>query len=270
MGERTAISWTDHTFSPVWGCIRVSPGCEHCYAEAFAKRMGLKIWGPSKSTPRRTFNATHWSEPLKWNRLAARAGVRRRVFCGSMCDIFEDHPTVDQERAKLWPLIRATPHLDWQLLTKRPERITQCLPDDWDGGYPNVWLGTSVEDQPRADLRVPLLIGIPATVRFLSCEPLLGPVDLTAVRPEPTDRGIRYADALRLIDWIIVGGESGPKARPMLIAWAGDLRNQCAQHRVAFFFKQRSGPVPGMLQGIPEQLLVQEFPVTSMAQTEVA
>ncbi len=115
MSQLTAIEWTDHTFNVAWGCMKVSPGCQHCYADTLSSRYGFDVWGPAATTERRTFGDKHWAEPYRWNKAAGNAGVRRRVFCCSMCDLFEDHPTIDAEREKLWPLIRATPHLDWRL-----------------------------------------------------------------------------------------------------------------------------------------------------------
>lgn len=244
MSANSKIEWTHHTFNPVWGCVRVSAGCEHCYAETWAKRTGFKVWGPAANTPRRTFGAKHWDEPITWNRDAAAAGVRERVFCGSMCDIAEDHPTTAAEVRKLWPLIRATPHLDWLLLTKRPERLHDVLPDDWGEGYPNVWLGTSVESQAVIE-RAYALAEIPAAIRFLSVEPMLGPVDLRDLLPDhgcgggaPHPGCAMCAPALQLI---IGGGESGVRARPCELDWLRDLRDQCAAAGVAFFLKQLGG-----------------------------
>lgn len=226
MSQLTAIEWTDHTFNIAWGCFKVSPGCAHCYADTLSRRYGHDVWGPPKTTERRTFGAKHWTEPRRWNKAAEKAGVRRRVFCCSMCDVFEDHPIIDAERAKLWPLIRETPWLDWQLLTKRPERIAANLPADWGEGYPNVWLGTSVESQEYA-YRVEYLKFIPAVVRFVSAEPLLAPFVLGGQAWE--------------VDWVIVGGESGPNARPMDEAWVRSLRDECADAGTAFFLKQLGG-----------------------------
>jgi protein gp37 len=235
MGKETGISWTDHTFNLVWGCERVSPGCAHCYAADLSARYGFDVWGKGPKHgkgDRRTLSAAYWKEPLKWNRLAERQGISKRVFCSSMADVFEDHPTVDREREKLWPLIEATPYLDWLILTKRPERIKGNVP--WDGLWPdNVWIGTSVENQHWAMERVPIIAEIPAPVKFISCEPLLGPVDLRNV----DGWDYLYSD----INWVIAGGESGPKHRPMHLEWAQSLRNQCDATGTAFFFKQWGG-----------------------------
>ena len=253
MGETTGIAWTDHTFNIAWGCHKVSPGCDHCYAETFSKRTGHAIWGPPKDTARRTFGAKHWAEPLRWNAAAAKAGVRRRVFCSSMCDVFEAHPTIDAERAKLWPLIRATPHLDWQLLTKRPERIARCLPEDWcdDGyGYPNVWLGTSIESQDYVK-RAWVLADVVARVRFISFEPLLTAIEM------PTRLG---ESVWSVIDWAIIGGESGPGHREMPLFGATDLIHTLRNERVAVFVKQDSGPRPGHQGRIPDEYWIQEMP----------
>jgi protein gp37 len=228
VGEHTEIAWTDHTFNPWWGCFKVSAGCTNCYAETFSKRVGQHIWGPPATTPRRLFGEKHWAEPLKWNLAAEREGVRKRVFCASMADVFEDHPMLSPEREKLWALIERTPMLDWQLLTKRPENILTMVPYDWQEGTPdNVWLGTSVENQEQAEIRISWLLTAPASVLFLSCEPLLGDVDLT-----PWLGGI---------NWVIAGGESGPKHRPFDPGWARSLRDQCTAAGVPYFFKQVGG-----------------------------
>lgn len=220
MSEKTIIAWTDHTFNIAWGCEKVSPGCKNCYADGIATRYGHRLWGPGSA--RRTFGDKHWSDPLKWDAQAKREGTRKRVFSSSMCDVFDSHPTIAEEREKLWPLIRQTRNLDWQLLTKRPQNITAALPSDWGAGYPNVWLGVSVESIDYAG-RVDILREVPAAVRFISYEPALGPlagIDLTG------------------IDWVIYGGESGPKYRDHDIEWARTMRVACEEAGTAFFFKQ--------------------------------
>lgn len=252
MSEKTGISWTDHTFNPWWGCTKVSPGCKNCYAETFSARYGHDIWGPGKE--RRTFGAKHWAEPMKWDDAAARDGVRRRVFCASMADVFDPEAPAE-ERALLWPLIRLTPNLDWLLLTKRPELAAGMLPKDWGDGYPNVWLGTSVENQEYADERIPVLLNIPARIRFLSVEPLLGPVDLSRFMGAPGPDGhCARCGAVTFdleagdhecppgfgptVDWVIVGGESGANRRPMQLEWASAVKHLCDGAGVAFWFKQ--------------------------------
>lgn len=232
MSANSSIEWTDHTYNPWWGCTKVSPGCDNCYASTLSTRYGFDVWGPD--APRRFFGDSHWAEPLKWNRDAEKAGARRRVFCGSMCDWAEGRPDQAEARARLFALIEATPWLDWQLLTKRPGAIPHLVPSHWMQTPPaNVWYGTSVEDQEQADRRIPQLLKVPAVVRFLSCEPLLGPVEL---RP-PWNRGLPW---LRPdgISWVITGGESGPGARPGHVDWYRGLRDQCLFAGVAFNFKQ--------------------------------
>ena len=224
MGETSAISWTDATFNPWWGCVRVSPGCENCYAETFANRYGLAKWGAKEE--RRLFGDKHWSEPRKWNAKAEKEGVRRKVFCASMADVFEDRRDLDAQRERLWTLIRETPHLDWLLLTKRPENMVRLAP--WEVWPHNVWAGTTAEDQKRLDERAPHLLRVPAVVRFLSCEPLLGALNL---------RGA-LGDLQPRVSWVIAGAESGHGARPMDEAWIRSLRDQCAG-KAAFFYKQR-------------------------------
>ncbi|MGE3705679.1 MAG: DUF5131 family protein [Vicinamibacterales bacterium] len=247
MSTTTGIQWTDHTFNIAWGCTKVSAGCTNCYADRDATRYGFKVWGPQAE--RRTFGEKHWNEPLRWNRAAAKAGVRRRVFCSSMCDVFEDHPTIDAERELLWCLIKDTPWLDWQLLTKRADRM-QAWATKWRENLryspheehaelssmltpwplPNVWAGVSVEDQATADARIPLLLQTPAAVRFVSVEPMIGPVDLNPYLIEVCD--------IPPLDWCIVGGESGPGARPCDVDWIRSIVDQCRATRTACFVKQ--------------------------------
>jgi protein gp37 len=152
MGKNSHIEWTHHTFNPWWGCAKVSPACQHCYAEAWAKRVGARVWGAK--APRRFFGNDHWNEPLKWNSEAKKNRIRYRVFCASMADVFEDRIDLDLWRARLWDLIDATPYLDWLLLTKRPESVEKL--SRWGAVWPaNVWLGTTVENQECAEKRLP-------------------------------------------------------------------------------------------------------------------
>lgn len=186
----------------------------------------------------------YWKQPYKWNADAAKRGERQRVFCASMADVFEDHPQVVDARRRLFNLILDTPNLDWLLLTKRPENIMDMVPADWRNGFPeNVWIGTSVENQEQANKRIPALLDVPASVRFLSCEPLLGAVDLTPWlvfegQYDKAEWSLANYGASQPISWVIAGGESGHGARPMHPQWARSLRDQCVDAGVAFFFKQ--------------------------------
>lgn len=264
MGQTTEIGWTDHTFNPWWGCAAVSPACDHCYAEAFSKRVGSVPWG--RETERRRFGEKHWLEPVRWNAAAEREGVRRRVFCASMADVFEERPDLDDDRSRLFELIEATPWLDWQLLTKRIGAVERLVPASWRAGsWPaNAWIGTTVEDQARANVRIPRLLDLPAPVRFLSCEPLLGPVELRREwlmpearycgrLPETLDgkraiatvtRAVGRRLGGRYVDWVIVGGESGARFRPMATAHAVALCRQVVEAGVPLFFKQWGGLRP--------------------------
>ena len=218
--KNTEISWCHHTFNPWWGCQKVSPGCVHCYAERLSKSVGSSLWG--ETAPRRFFGEKHWNDPLKWNAEVQAEGERKRVFCASMADVFEDRADLLAPRARLFRLIEATPNLDWLLLSKRPENFKALLPASWGKGWDNVWLGVTVENQQMANKRTPLLQEIPAAVRFLSCEPLLGVLTLE----------------LTNIHWVICGGESGYRYRPMKARWAAWLRDQCIDQGVPFHFKQ--------------------------------
>ncbi len=237
MGE-TSIAWTHMTFNPWWGCTRVSPGCENCYAETFSHRLGLDLWGPRAS--RRFFDDKHWNEPLKWARRRANGDPRHLVFCASMADVFEDRRSLDESRHRLWNLIEATPELTWQLLTKRPEHIDKLAPGAWTmGRWPaNVWMLVTAEDQERADLRIPILLRTGAGVKGVSYEPALGPVDFRRWLPvHGSGWDIATCTGVHL-DWLIVGGESGPGARPCDLAWIRSVRDQCREAGTAFFFKQ--------------------------------
>ena len=249
-GDSTKIQWTwterpDGTFAPgytfnlVWGCEKVSPACRACYAEAFAKRVGLKVWGPANTTARRVMSATYWREPLKWQRKAAAMNETRKVFCSSMADVFEDHPTVNEQRALLWDLIAATPNLIWMLLTKRPENILRMVPPEWvrDGFPPNVWVGTTVENQEWADKRIPYLLRVPAVVRFLSCEPLLEAVEIKYAFGQYIDERGNWRSG-RGVSLVIAGGESGHGARENDLAWSRSLRDQSLAGGACFFMKQ--------------------------------
>lgn len=219
MAENTKIEWTDHTFNPWLGCTKVSPACDGCYAEAWAKRAGRpELWQGNRQRTR----PANWRLPLKWNTEAAAAGKRARVFCASLADVFDNE--IDPAwRSDLFKLIEATPDLDWLLLTKRIGNVKKLC-----GGvsaWPNVWLGSTVVTRAEFDRDVDKLRETPARIRFLSLEPLLEPmgdIDLTG------------------IDWVIVGGESGSQARPMDPRWAEHIRYRCECYGTAFFFKQGS------------------------------
>ena len=231
MGQNSKIEWTHHTFNPWWGCVKVSPACKFCYAETWARRVGVEAWG--NNAERRFFSSQHWKEPYKWNReandLAPGHPDRPRVFCASMADVFEKRHDLDEWRARLWTVIAETPRLDWLLLTKRPEHVGQLVP--WTTDWPtNVWLGTTAENQHWASKRITQLMRYPAAVRFASCEPLLGAVNLEPwLAPRRSGAGL---------NWVIAGGESGSKSRPMNPSWAMSIRDQCERVGVPFHFKQ--------------------------------
>ena len=235
MGEQTAISWTDHTFNPWWGCWKIDPECANCYADDLANRYAPGLWG--RTNPRRFFGDAHWNEPRKWNRKAQKDGVRRRVFVGSMCDWAEVHPVAEvfsqQEsaRARLFKLIDECDALDWLLLSKRPEDVAAHLP--WASPWPHVWIGVTAGTADTLRRKVPVLRSIPAAVRFISCEPLLedipAPVWRDALAPTAGEGPVH---------WLIVGNESGPKRRPAMMDWVRTARDAAEAHGVAFHFKQ--------------------------------
>lgn len=294
MSANSKIEWCDHTFNPWEGCQKAGPGCDHCYAEARNARFGggtASNWGPG--APRRRTSAANWAKPLQWNAQAAafmaQHGRRQRVFCASLADVF-DNAVDPQWRADLFELIAATPNLDWLLLTKRIGNVhrmidltmdaidhrqecgaTEIVRSPWP--WPNVWIGATIVNQEEADRDIPRLLEVPARVRFLSMEPLLGSVnlrsiphgdgELDALKPctweEAIDLwrdtseswvedfedwyGVILSDGLTGpchagIDWVIVGGESGPGARPMHPDWARSLRDECEAAGVPFLFKQ--------------------------------
>lgn len=211
MSEGSKIEWTDATWNPVTGCSKVSPGCAHCYAETFAERFRGVPGHPYERGFDLTLRPERLRLPLTWRR-------PQRIFVNSMSDLF--HPEVpDEFILQVFAAMREANWHQFQVLTKRPERAAAM--DSLLQWAPNIWLGTSVESQLWTS-RIDQLRQTNAHVRFLSCEPLLGPLQLN------------LAD----IDWVIVGGESGPRARPMQPAWAESIRDQCAEVGVAFFFKQ--------------------------------
>lgn len=291
MAENSGIAWTDHTFNPVRGCVEVSPGCDHCYAAAMSKRNPavLGVWGLNGT--RIIASEAMWQAVVKWNARAAAVGGRQRVFCASLADVFEawqgimslpagkgklaraykcvngefgwdcaddtpedEYATYQDVRDRLFILIEATPNLDWQLLTKRPQNVMRMVPAAWQKKFPaNVWMGTTVEDQQRADERIPELLKIPAAVRFLSVEPMLGEVDPTF--------GWQEEEHGFTVDWIITGGESGPGHRALDLHALDSLAAECTAAGVPLFIKQDSGPMPGHQGRIPAALWARkEFP----------
>ena len=285
MAENTKIEWTDHTFNPWEGCQKVGPGCDNCYAETRNARFGggqAVNWGPG--APRRRTAASNWKLPLKWNKqaeLAMRAwedfktghlGLtddellakgfikprRPRVFCASLADVF-DNAVDPQWRVDLFNLILKTPNLDWLLLTKRIGNVNSMLaeialdeecywPQSEVWPLPNVWIGATIVNQEEADRDIPKLLAVPAKVRFLSMEPLLGPVSFEGLFANPSNPA-DGTNALEALDWVIVGGESGPGARAMHPGWARSLRDQCQAVGTAFLFKQWGEWAPAKHEG---------------------
>ena len=231
MGKNTKIQWAHHTHNPWHGCEKYDPQCKNCFAKATDARWCAADphWG--KRMPRRFFGDEHWNKPRLWDRAAAAAGERHRVFCGSMCDWAEDRRDLDPWRARLWGLIRETRNLDWLMLTKRVEHLHRFVP--WVRGrggrpWPNVWIGFSAGDTPRFNECWRHVSRIPAVVRFCSYEPALGPLDISAVDREPGR-----------LDWLIGGSESGRGvARPADHGWYRWARDQCESRKIAFFLKQ--------------------------------
>lgn len=282
MSENSKIEWTDHTFNPWEGCQKVGPGCDHCYAEARNARFGGGTainWGPGAE--RRRTSQANWNLPRRWNAqhqaFFNQHGRRQRVFCSSLADVFDNVVPV-QWRIELMALILATPNLDWLLLTKRIAnaagmleqafRAVHAQREGWaDNVPPHVWLGATIVNQAEADRDISKLLSAPAAKRFVSIEPLLGPVDLTRIALPSYAQGLHmvpapYIDALAgyfdinasgqaRLDWVIVGGESGPGARPMHPQWARSLREQCAAAGVPYLFKQWGdwAPRAGALTG---------------------
>lgn len=238
MGKETEIAWTDHTWNPWQGCRKVSLGCLNCYMFRDKKRFGQDPEKIVKSKSA-TFKA-----PLKWRDPA-------RVFVCSWSDFFIDD--ADKWRDDAWDIIRRTSHLTYQILTKRPENIKGMLPDDWP--LPNVWLGVTAENQDELDRRAPILCSIPATIRFVSIEPMLGMIDIRRYLPKIFDDWSSYEKKSETIDWVIVGGETGENARLMDYRWAVKIMFDCFSSGIPFFMKQMTNRTP-----IPINLQRREFP----------
>lgn len=287
MGDKTGILWTDHTFNPWIGCTKVSPGCKNCYA---ARRDARHLHGPEDhwglGAPRKTMSVEYWEKPLRWAKAAEAEGRRHKVFAASMADIFDaEAPLI--ERRFFWKLIEATSGwLDWQLVTKRPERIPIVIEED--GLSPDFflkyrcWLITSTEDQERADLRIPLILWIPAAIHGISAEPLLGPLDLNSALENEISfvvdgyagsplASAHYEVKPPRLQWVICGGESGPGARPMHPDWARGLRDQCQAAGVPFFFKQWGEYTPvGEVAGLREHFSFTDGTILCKVGKEVA
>lgn len=262
MSENTKIEWCDHTFNGWEGCQKAGPGCDHCYAETRNARFGGGTainWGPG--APRRRTSVQNWNKPIAWNKqhqaFFAEHGRRQRVFCASLADVFDNAVPREWRYDLLW-LIANTPNLDWLLLTKRIGNAAAMLESEcarmgfpWSAErWPHVWIGATIVNQEEADRDIPKLLAVPAAKRFLSMEPLLGPVEIPnflCEYPEDED-GAPYQGH---IDWVIVGGESGPGARPMHPDWARSLRDQCAAAGVPYMFKQWGEWLGTMQDGNP-------------------
>lgn len=262
MAENSNISWTHHTFNPVIGCTKVSAACDFCYAEDHANKWEpLVTWGKpgQKSKLRRTVES-NWRKPLSWNKQAGKMGIRYRVFCASMADVF-DNDWDNDTRADLWALIASTPHLDWLLLTKRPQNIRKMLPGayveqllgcdkPWGDGWSNVWLGMTAENQDEYWRRRQSLFDVPAAVHFISYEPALGALSIQGPM---------------IPDWVICGGESGPNRRPFDLKWATDLKDECEKYGIPFYFKQDSSHKPGCKGRASDELWAcKQFPTSPL------
>lgn len=243
MGINSKIEWTENTMNPWIGCARISPACDHCYAADLSARTFKVKWGAGEA--RKRTSESYWKQPLKWDAEAAKAGVRTRVFCASLADVFDNEVPV-QWRVDLLYLIDRTPNLDWMLLTKRIGNAQKMLDEakSYIGTFavntPNVHLGITICNQAEADRDIPKLLATSAAKRFLSIEPMLGPIDLNLGyrndiwREDSSGRPL----PLRKIDLVIAGGESGPHARPSHPDWFRSLSDQCAAANVPFMFKQ--------------------------------
>jgi protein gp37 len=240
--QNSKIGWTHHTWNPWWGCNKISEACRYCYIGPIMRRSGNEPFlGPIKTK-------TTWRTPYTLNRKAYQSGERYRIFTCSMSDFF--HPGADQWRAEAWKVIKECEHLDWLILTKRPELIKDRLPADWGKGYSNVWLGVTVENQDHVQ-RIDQLTKIPAAVRFVSAEPLLGP--------------IKFGRRLRKIDWVITGCEKAAKSkrREMQMDWVRSIRDQCDASGTALFHKQYFAGTQIVLDGVIDGEVRQEWPRTA-------
>jgi len=270
MSEQTKIQWTSASWNPWHGCRKVSDGCKFCYMYRDKSRYGQD---PTKVVR----SKTTFNQPLKMTEPSL-------IFTCSWSDWFIED--ADEWRGEAWRIIKDTPHHTYQILTKRPENILKRLPDDWNKGYENVWLGVSVENQKTADERIPLILNVPARIRFLSCEPLLEEITLEDFLPYCFAHGIKrvwdfclksahYGDEFVKPDWIIIGGESGNhqgkfQFRPCEIEWIENIVRQCKSAGVPVFVKQLGTYLSdkmnlkdshgGDISEFPEHLQIREFP----------
>lgn len=246
MGITTGISWTDATWNAWQGCKKVSTGCKNCYMFRDKERFGQNPNIVIRSA-RQTFYA-----PTRWSR-KKELPTDSKIFVCSWSDFFIEE--ADEWRDEAWEIIKYLPEYKFQILTKRPERMSSHLPADWGTGYSNVWLGVSVENQVEAEKRLPYLAEVPAAIKWISAEPLLGALQLTQFIGHTLHQGI---------SWVVVGGESGNAARHLELAWAADIRNQCREANVAFYMKQLSEfDYPKTFRDFkkfPRQLQIREFP----------
>jgi protein gp37 len=270
MAENSKIEWTNHTANLWWGCTEVHAGCNNCYAEILSKRYGKDVWGSER--PRRMIKDV-WSKFQKFQKEAEKQQTIHRVFVGSMMDIFEKSmslvdsygkPLIEGE-SEFWStgqlrnkffneVIPNSPNLMFLLLTKRPSNINKYIPESWKKNPPkNVMFGTSPVDQETADKLIVQLSKVNG-LRFLSVEPQLEKVDLMIKANDGTDRVL-----LDLVDWVIQGGESGPKKRPFDTDWGRLLRDDCKKKDIPYFFKQID-----KIKAIPEDLMIREFPCYEM------
>jgi protein gp37 len=241
VAEKTAISWTTHTFNPWWGCWKIADECKICYAQVFANRLGFDIW--ERTGPRRFFKPHHWEQLRKWNAKAAARGVREQVFVGSMCDWAERHPValiaaeMDLARTMTWQLVRECTSLDFLFLTKRGEDAAELVPWANSGEpYPNVWMGGTAGTRKMLRDNILPIREIRAAVHFISGEPLLEDIPAS-----DWNEALRGGEGLAPIDWLIIGDESGHGARPAKVDWVRTARDAAERNGVAFHFKQWCG-----------------------------
>lgn len=253
LSENSKIEWTDNTFNPWVGCTKISPACDFCYAEGWAKRTGQSdLWHGDR---RRTSTA-NWRQPLKWDKEARRTGYAPWVFCASLADVFDNEIPLAW-REDLWQLISNTPSLRWQLLTKRIGNVAKMLPEWWANGrlMRHVGVMATIANQEEAERDIPKLLALKAQRGIawigISYEPALGPLDLYRV----VDGGVAE------LDWVVAGGESGPKARPAASEWFRDVRDQCSEMGIAFLFKQWGEWLP--LDQAPDDLDRMAFAIKS-------